>query len=371
MNEKKMKKQLYFFLGTEAELIKIFPVILECQKAGRICHMIATGQNDLKKSRIMEFMQMTGKFIVLSSEADIHKSAAGLLKWFLAVKKKAPGVMRCQFSETALKGADLIVHGDTVSTMMGAFVGKKLGMRVCHVEAGLRSHHLFHPFPEEIDRLITSRIARLHFAPGQLPADHLKNADGIVVNTRYNTILDSLSFSRRVEVRTKEVQDIQGQGYFVFVMHRQENLMNHEFVRQVMRQVRLCAKNRTCVLILHKITENKFRELGILDSLKKDGHFLLLPRVDYFDFMKLLDGSEYVITDGGSNQEELYYMGKPCLILRKATERQEGIGENAVMYTGKADHMKMFAEHYKKYERGCLVETCSPSKMICDTLCQM
>ncbi|MDE7324478.1 MAG: UDP-N-acetylglucosamine 2-epimerase [Lachnospiraceae bacterium] len=365
-----MNKSIYFFIGTEAELIKVFPVVIECQNAGKTCHIIASGQNDLRKSRIIDFMKLNGKFIELSKETDIKKSAAGLLSWFLSVKKRAPRIIKKHFHTAELSGADLIVHGDTVSTMMGAFVGKKLGMRVCHVEAGLRSHNLLNPFPEEIDRLITSRLAGVHFAPGSLPTENLRNAKGIVVNTEYNTILDSLAWSKKMEIRTKAVQDIQGEDYFVFVMHRQENLMNNDFVRQVVKQIRALARERKCVLILHKITENKFNELGILDKLKKDIHFVMMPRVDYFDFMKLLEGAQYVITDGGSNQEELHYMGKPCLIMRKRTERQEGIGENAVMYSGKTDSINKFAVNYKRYQRECLLEKCQPSKIICNTLCR-
>lgn len=83
-----MNKSIYFFIGTEAELIKVFPVIIECQNAGRICHIVASGQNDLGKSRIMEFMDLNGRAIELSKETDIKKSAAGLLRWFLCIKKK-------------------------------------------------------------------------------------------------------------------------------------------------------------------------------------------------------------------------------------------------------------------------------------------
>lgn len=362
---------MYFFIGTEAELIKVFPVIIECQKAGRICHLIASGQNDLRKSRILGFIDLNGKFIELSREEEIQKSAVGLLKWFLAVKKKAPRIIKKHFSAEELAGANLIVHGDTVSTMMGALIGKKLGMRVCHVEAGLRSHNLLNPFPEEIDRLITSRLARVHFAPGKGPTRNLRKAKGVVVNTGYNTILDSLACSKHMQIMTKEVQDIQGQDYFVFVMHRQENLMNNDFVRQVLSQIRQFSREKKCVLILHKITENKLKELRILDVLKKDKHFLLLPRVDYFDFMKLLDGAQYVITDGGSNQEELHYMGKPCLIMRKTTERQEGIGENAVMYSGSIENMRKFVGQYSNYQREYLLGKARPSKVICDTLCSL
>lgn len=363
-----MKKPVYFFIGTEAELIKVFPVIMECQKNDNICHIIASGQNDLKKSRILDFINLNGKFIELSKEDDIKKSAVGLMQWFAATKSKAIKQITGYFSKESLKGTDLIVHGDTVSTMMGAMIGKKLGMRVCHVEAGLRSHNLFNPFPEEIDRLITSRLARVHFAPGKEPLNNLKKAKGQVIDTEYNTILDSLACSRTMEIKTEAVKNMQGMDYFVFVMHRQENLMNNEFVQQVVDKIKEFSKKRKCVLILHKITENKFREMGVLSELEKDDNFLLLPRVDYFDFMKLLDGAQYVITDGGSNQEELHYMGKPCLIMRKTTERQEGIGQNAVMYSGKIDCMEQFEAQYESYKRDCLFEKVSPSRIICDVL---
>lgn len=359
---------LYFFIGTEAELIKVFPVIIAGMEKGVVCHIIASGQNDLKKSRIMREIQLNGKFLELSQESDIKKSAKGLLVWFAKTYRGAVKQITQVFDKEELKGAPMVVHGDTVSTFMGARIGKKLGCVVCHVEAGLRSHHLLNPFPEEIDRLLTSRIARVHFAPGEEPAENLKRARGTVVNTKYNTILDSLKYSEHMQVLTKEVEDLRGQDYFVFVMHRQENLANKEFVRQVLDRVKRFAQNRKCVLILHKITEVTLEEMGQLEELKENENFVLLPRVDYFDFMKLLQGAQYVITDGGSNQEELHYMGKPCLIMRKTTERQEGIGQNAVLYGGDVAAMERFEKKYKEYCMESLLEESSPSKAIAGEL---
>ena len=86
-------KKTYFFIGTEAELIKLFPVIVECQNAGIICNIIATGQNDLGRSRILEYVRLNGKFIELSKEKDIKKNAVGLFCCFFAVKKRASKVM--------------------------------------------------------------------------------------------------------------------------------------------------------------------------------------------------------------------------------------------------------------------------------------
>jgi UDP-N-acetylglucosamine 2-epimerase (non-hydrolysing) len=361
-------KSIIFFIGTEAEFIKLFPVIIECQKQGNICHIIASGQNDLNKSRILKFINLNGKLIELSKEENIRKSTTGLLIWFVNTKKNAVNKILKRFSREEISNIPMVVHGDTVSTLMGAMIGRELKMQVCHVEAGLRSHNLLNPFPEEIDRLLTSRFARVHFAPGDEPTNNLKKAKGKVINTKYNTILDSLSISRAMPIVTSEIEDVIKEDYFVFVMHRQENLANKEFVQKVVSNIVKVSKKKKCVLILHKITENTLSQMGLLEQFRQNDNFILLPRVDYFDFMRLLENSKFVITDGGSNQEELHYMGKPCLVMRKTTERKDGIGSNALMYGGDVNMILKFAKCYNKYERESIVGEYSPSKIISDNL---
>ncbi len=354
----------FFFIGTEAELIKVFPVIMDCQKEGNICHIIASGQNDLRRNRILDYIHLNGKYVELSKEAEIVKSAVGLFAWFGRTWLRAKGIIEEHFNRTELSGANMVVHGDTVSTYMGALIGRRFHMRVCHVEAGLRSHHLLNPFPEEIDRILTSRIARLHFAPGHEAVENLNRARGRVVDTQYNTILDSLRISKQMDVVTKHLKGVVSQDYFVFVMHRQENLMDKDFVNEVMRQVEQLVCYRKCVIILHKITENVLADMGWLQRIKKVSGFILFPRMDYFDFMKLLEGAKFIVTDGGSNQEELYYMGKPCLIMRKTTERQEGIGQNARLFGGEVGEIGRFAKSYASYQCDAVVGNCSPSSII-------
>lgn len=363
-----MEKEIFFFIGTEAELIKIFPVIIKCQDRGCICNLIASGQNDLKRNRILEYIHLNGKYVELSRESDIKKSVAGLFTWFVDTGRKAKRRIQENFPETDMHDSALVVHGDTVSTFMGALIGRALHMKVCHVEAGLRSHNLFNPFPEEIDRLLTGRIARIHFAPGVEAAGNLSSAKGQIVNTQYNTIIDSLAVSRDMPVITDSLESVLRQKYFVFVMHRQENLMNREFVGQVVAYVERMAQKLKCALILHKITENTLRETGALQRLQASPAFILLHRVDYFDFMKILGHAEYVITDGGSNQEELYYMGKPCLIMRKTTERQEGIGENAKLFGGEVEELLHFAESYEDMRIEPVSVSRSPSEIIAEVL---
>lgn len=363
-----MKNNIYFFIGTEAELIKVFPVIIECQKRNMHCHIIASGQNDLNKSRILQYVVLNGKYLELSKEEDIKKSAVGLLTWFVKTRLGAVKKIKKEFTSDELKDSAFVVHGDTVSTFMGAMIGKKLGCKVCHVEAGLRSHDLFNPFPEEIDRLLTSRLARIHFAPGKEAATNLSKVKGQVVDTEFNTILDSLRFSKEIPLISEKIDELQDKDYFVFVMHRQENLMNKEFVGSVIDKIKVLSKKCKCVLILHKITENTLKDMKLLDELKQDKQFVLLPRVDYFDFMKLLGNAQYVITDGGSNQEELHYMGKPCLIMRKTTERQEGIGENATLFGGDVKEILVFADRYQEYAGVSIASDKSPSAVIADCL---
>jgi UDP-N-acetylglucosamine 2-epimerase (non-hydrolysing) len=329
--------------------------------------MIASGQNDIVHSKILQKIDCGQVQLELSKESDIRKSAAGLLRWWGHTYKNAARKIRDCFKDTDFEKSYMIVHGDTVSTYMGARIGKKLGMSVCHVEAGLRSHNIFNPFPEEIDRLLTSQIARMHFAPGEEAAKNLKSAKGKIINTKQNTLLDSLRFSYSVPVEGNITQIIQ-EDYFVFVMHRQENLANRILVCAVVEQIVTAAKERKCVIILHQITKNTLQSMNLLHSLEENSNIVMLPRVDYFDFMKLLYHAKFVITDGGSNQEELYYMGKPCLIMRKTTERNEGLGQNAKLYGGETSEIGEFIASYEKYIRPEISSEVCPTKMIVDSL---
>lgn len=356
-----MKRKIFFFIGTEAELIKMFPVMLECRAAKLPFGIIASGQNNIYNSRIMSEVGLDTIDIYLSDEKHIRKSAVGLVRWFIQTMQHAVKDIRSKMEDIDFDKSIMIVHGDTVSTLMGAYIGKRLHMKVGHVEAGLRSHHLLNPFPEEIDRMLTSRKADIHFAPGKEPSANLKNAKGEVIDTQYNTIIDSLRYAMQLESGIKELE----QPYFVFVLHRQENLMNKKLTVDIVKAVQKAAEHKNCVLILHEITKIQFEKYGLMDSIRDHEHIITFPRMEYFDFMRLLYRAEFVLTDGGSNQEELHYMGKPCLILRTTTERTEGLGSNAVLFQGDINRIEQFAAQYEKYRiEPKTEEESSPSRII-------
>lgn len=362
-----MKKVIVFFIGTEAELIKMFPVIMKCEERNLPYHIIASGQNDVVESRIFKDGNCGTVDLELSDPSSIQKSTAGLMKWFGKTTLSATRKIKTTFKNVDWKNSCMVVHGDTVSTVMGAWLGRRLGMTVCHVEAGLRSHNYFNPFPEEIDRMITSKLAKVHFAPGKEAFANLAKCKGKVLNTENNTLLDSLNYSKQIPVESN-VKRFLDKKYFLFVMHRQENLANTNFVIEIVDTINKLANDMTCVILLHEITKNCFEKLGLMEKLEKNPNIIFQSRVNYFDFMKVLEQSEYVMTDGGSNQEELHYMGKPCLILRKNTERFEGLGSNAEMYNGSVEHLIEFAATYQNKIGEKKAEKISPSEMIVDTL---
>ena len=151
-------------------------------------------------------------------------------------------------------------------------------------------------------------------------------------------------------------------------MHRQENLANRKFVVEIVNEINKMATDMMCVVLLHEITKNTFEKLGLMELLSRNNNIIFQSRVNYFDFMKVLEKSQYVITDGGSNQEELYYMGKPCLILRENTERFEGLESNAEMYNGNVSHLSEFARYFQYKIGNKKMEEESPSEIIVEKI---
>ena len=357
-----------FFIGTEAELIKQFPVMLQIQKRGLKIKIIASGQNDIIKSKVLKAVNGGIIDVQLSNESEIKKSAVGLLEWFFKTQRIAQKIILDALDNIDFAHSIMVVHGDTISTVMGARIGKKLGMKVAHVEAGLRSHNILMPFPEEIDRIVTSNYADLHYVPGKEGCYNLKKKKGKIIDTTYNTVLDSLEYSRNYECMNNTIKSVLDKPYFVYVLHRQENLMNKALMKKAVESAVRYSEQRTCVFILHKPTEITLTNMGLLKTLENCKNIVLLKRAEYFDFTKLLDKAQFVITDGESNQEELAYMGKPCLIMRTSSERSDGLGENAILYGGDIGMIDSFIEHYNDYQKKPVDVTFSPSEIVAKSL---
>lgn len=337
---------IYILIGTKAQLIKMAPVMRELRAAGIGYRFISTGQHRETMVNILGNFGLSGPDYRLYTGDDIT-SIPAMLVWAICILWRTLRRRREIFG--AVPQGIVLVHGDTFSTLLGALMGRLVGLKVGHVESGLRSFNFFHPFPEEPIRLITFRLAHILFCPGLWAAANLTSCRGEKVNTGSNTLADALRLAVSA-IDAAEV-DIPKEPFAVVSLHRFENLCSRTALERVVVIVERIARSKRLLFILHPPTEKKLREFGFYERLASLANIELRQRCDYFRFIKLISAADFVVSDGGSNQEECFYLGKPILLLRKATERQEGLGENCVLSGYDPELIDRFVADWQAYQR--------------------
>jgi UDP-N-acetylglucosamine 2-epimerase (non-hydrolysing) len=358
-----------FFVGTAAELVKLAPVIREVKRRGGAFNVVSSGQNDLRGSELWKLSGVEGPDLTLSTR-PIPPRAVGLASFLARTSASGLVELRRMLRQEPRATTKAVVHGDTVSTLMGASLFAALGVDVHHVEAGLRSFHLAEPFPEEICRVLVSRIARVAYCPNSWAAGQLDGTAMRKVLTGGNTLYDALALALPPGSAAWE-SDVSGdleRPYFVLVVHRQENLMGGAFLRSIVEKVRGVRGRPTCVFVMHALTRAALEREGLLGQLSADPSFVLLPRQPYVAFARILARAEFLVTDGGSNQEEAYYLGKPCLLMRRVTERIEGLGENVLLSRDPVREIEDFMGNVGRWARPRVELAASPSAIIAEDL---
>ena len=311
-------------IGTKAQLIKMAPVIRRLHESGHPFSFVWTGQHAETIDLLLEAFKLPEPTYLLEyhSEANTKKK---LWKWAAACWKSLH-LERDLFNEKKI----VVVHGDTLSTLIVALAARKFGAHVAHIEAGLRSQTFFDPFPEEIIRRITSRIASYHYCPDSWSKRNLRTLaqDLSIVDTGGNTLLDSL----RDALTTKSIlPTTQAKPFGIFSMHRFENIGATRKFFGLIERICEISKIIDIRFIMHPATRHRLEVTGLLSRVQETPGIIVTPRMDYPDFIYLVRQARFLITDGGSNQEEASYLGIPCLLLRKNTERQEGLTDNVVL----------------------------------------
>jgi UDP-N-acetylglucosamine 2-epimerase (non-hydrolysing) len=218
------------------------------------------------------------------------------------------------------------VHGDTLSTWLGAIAGNWGGGDVVHLESGLSSGRLFDPFPEEMLRRLTFRRVRYALCPNPQAADRMRQYRGcIVVDTGENTLLDCVRFA--IANQHGAGQSLQ-QGAVIVSIHRFQNIYSREALTAIVDEILVAANFAAVAFIMHPPTEKRLRHYGLHDRLAESAGIALLPRKPYTEFVGMLQGARAVFSDGGSNQEELSYLGVPTILYRDRSERPDGLGAN-------------------------------------------
>lgn len=360
-------KLVYFFMGTTAEFIKLAPVIKELNKRNVKFKIITSGQIPINFDELKDYLGPTKADITLKEKSS-KSSILLFFIWSILTFIKGVLILKEEFKGLNRTNSYFIVHGDTVSATIGSIIAKLHGLKLVHVESGLRSYNFFEPFPEEICRFIIIHMADILFSPSEWALSNLKKIKGAKINTHQNTLIETYQWA----LSRKKIPDYKKRygKYFILIMHRQEHIyFQKEWTRETIDFVIDHApKDLKCAFLMHVLTKRLMspKKLSLWLSTKK--RVITVPRLPYVNFMHFMRDAEFIATDGGINQEEAYYMGLPMLSLRNHTERTEGLNKNVVLSKGEQQTIINFLKNYKKYRRKPIQIKQKPSKTIVDYL---
>ena len=336
------------------------------QSVKKIFILIGTRPNFIKVTRFKELGEAKGMEIKIihtgqhfdANMADVFFTQFGLQPdYFLNVGGQTPNT---QIANIILKLEELfakkgkpdlfIVPGDVNSTMAGAIAANKLGVKLAHLESGLRSYDK--KMPEEHNRIITDNLSDICFVTEPSGIENLEN-ENIAASVEYvgNTMIDTLvHFEPQIEASdVLERYNVDKGDYHLLTFHRPSNVDSEEELIILIEIINAVAKFGKMVLPLHPRTRNKLKEFGLLTELENMEELVLTEPIGYFEFQKLIKYAKVVLTDSGGIQEETTFRQVPCLTLRENTERPVTIieGTNTLVPIN-ADSVKRYLKEIEE-----------------------
>jgi UDP-N-acetylglucosamine 2-epimerase len=243
-------------------------------------------------------------------------------------------------------------------------MARAAGLKIGHVEAGLRSFCMWHPFPEELIRVYCMKRCDILFAPSEEAQSNLEamNVRGCVIKVKGNTIVDALRLMEKVPATIKMPDG----PFALATCHRLETITSRKRLEQVVSLLNRVSRQIKVVFVTHKPTRQYLKRFSLADKLNPE--ICVLDMQDYMNFTALLRSAKMVLADGGSIQEECAYLNKPCLILRKKTERPDGLGRNAMLWNFDQCTAEEFYEKFKAFTMSRPEEWPRPSAQIVEVL---
>lgn len=321
-------KDVLFVFGTRPEAVKLGPVIREMAATPglqpRVC---VTAQHRSMLDQVLDCFR-----IVPDYDLDLMQPAQTLAGITARVLTALDPVL------AEKPPALVVVQGDTTTTMAGALAAFYRNIPVGHVEAGLRTGDLSQPFPEELNRVVTSRMAALHFAPTEGSRQNLLREgtpDGRIFVTGNSGIDAVLQVAASLEQKTLDAGEWpwldQKRKLILVTSHRRESF--GDGIERTCRALR-CLAERGDVQIVYPVHRNPNVLTPVKQWLEGAPNVVLLEPLDYVRFVDLLRRSYIAITDSGGIQEEAPSLGKPVLVLRERTERPEAVAAGTVKLVG-------------------------------------
>ena len=326
--------------GTRPEAIKMFPVVHALRGDPRFRVRVCISAQH--RGMLDQVMAIAG--ITADHDLDLMRPDQTLDALTAALLTGLGGVMDAE------KPDWVVVQGDTATAMAGAMAAYYRKIRVAHVEAGLRSHNIYHPWPEEVNRKIIGTIAALHFAPTQTAADALlaENVAADTIHVTGNTVIDALQWvTRKIAdepalaggLRELEAR-FAGRRIIGVTSHRRENFGGG--LEAIATAIRTIAARPDVALIFPVHPNPNVRRVMDAELAGLDNVALIEP-LDYPHFARLLGMAEIMLTDSGGVQEEAPALGKPVLVMREATERPEGVAAGTAKLVG-TDPVRIVSE---------------------------
>jgi UDP-N-acetylglucosamine 2-epimerase (non-hydrolysing) len=347
--------------GTTGELIKLAPVLLRLDERGHPYVLATTGQ---QVQQIPGFLEQFGLrppdlWLARGAHGRDLRVSSDIPGWVAKVTRswlRERRAVRRNLREGPGRPL-LLVHGDTMTTVLGSLIGRSMRSSVAHIEGGLRSYDLRHPFPEELNRKVATALSRIHYAPGAWAASNLRR--GEVVDTGSNTIRDSLEL---VPDGPSSLSLPEG-AFGIVSLHRFELLNNRRLLTETIEVLAEAARRTPLLFIDHPVTIAALERFGLARHFDTST-FMRIPRLRFFDFVRVERRSAFVVTDSGGSQEECYYLDLPCLVHRVKTERREGLDENAVLSGMSSDVLRNFLDEPARFRRKAALAAASPSDVI-------
>lgn len=321
------KIKVLSIFGTRPEAIKMAPLVKELEKESIIENYVCiTAQHREMLDQVLEIFDIKPDYDlnIMEQRQNLATITTKALEGLYQVIKR-------------LKPDIVLVHGDTSTTFAGALAAFYNKTPVGHVEAGLRTYDKYSPYPEEINRVLTGKIAEIHFAPTARNKENLIKEnikEGIYITG--NTAIDALKYTVDPHYVFKEPLlksiDFSNGRYILLTAHRRENL--GEPLSNICRAVKRLVENFPDVAVIYPVHLNPaVREIveAILGGIKR---VYLIDPIDVQDMHNLMNKSYFIMTDSGGLQEEAPALGKPVLVLRTETERPEAVEAGTVKLVG-------------------------------------
>ena len=313
--------------GTRPEAIKMAPLIKELESRDEIESIVClTGQHREMLMQVLDTFKIEPDF-----NLDIMRPGQTVTTITTDVLIGIEKVLK------DLKPDVLLVHGDTSTTFAGALSAFYNNVRIGHVEAGLRTYDKYSPFPEEMNRQMTSRLCDLHFAPtvqnkNNLLKEDVKDNVFITGNTVIDALKTTVSADYEFVNETLKAIDFNDAKYVLLTAHRRENLGKP--LEQICTAVKMLAQENKDVRFIYPMHLNPLVRNTATSILGGLDNVILIDPVDVCDMHNLMDRCYMVMTDSGGLQEEAPALGKPVLVLRTETERPEAVEAGTVKIAG-------------------------------------